>query len=441
MEKTPPKKTSQRIVFLLVDGVSSSTFETLIDAGHLPTMARLKKEGTYHGNVVSSFPTVSGPAHVPLLYGISPTSIDLIGHNQFIRKTGKLENYLLHYKQLDARLAGRKSLYSAFSNSVSVAEPARAGATAYRKNLFLLADWAKIFGPSNNYVLHTVNREYRRGRDLIVAWLHETDGFAHRSKRKEYITKSLERLDRWLATFLQSADQSTTVVLTSDHGMQWTDGKPFAMRPALKDAGLKRGEYRFYLDGGAFCQLYLKRDGSFARRQAETSLDGLPEKLARHPELDLILYRRQSAGVATGSGLTAVIQSARGRATVTKTAREYRYTVERGQDPLGYGQTFTTGLSARECVSATASSRYPDGHFQIYELLAAPSSGDVIITAADGKSLNTLTKYGVHGGLQRSQSVTFILSNAKLAATQPCLRTSDLPRLLGVLDSSDYVTR
>jgi hypothetical protein len=40
----------------------------------------------------------------------------------------------------------------------------------------------------------------------------------------------------------------------------------------------------------------------------------------------------------------------------------------------------------------------------------------------------------VHGGLQRSQSVTFILSNTKLPAKQTCLRTSDLPRLLGVLD-------
>jgi|GEM_PF-3980816 len=425
----------KRIVFLLIDGVSSSTLETLIDNGSLPNIALLTKEGSFFNNVVSSFPTVSGPAHVPLITGITPTSIDLIGHNQFIRKTGKLENYLLYYKQLDERLKDLPSLYKHYTNSVSVAEPVRANATAYRRNLFLLADWAKIAGPANAYVLYSVDREYRRGRDLIVAWLHETDGFAHRSKRKEYVSESLQRLDRWLGKFMLSMDKETTIVLTSDHGMEWTDGKPFSVPGALKQAGLSRGQYKYYLDGGAFCQLYIKKDGSFATRQNESHLGELPNKLAQHPEFDLVLYRR-----STPNGMVAVIKNQKGTATVTKQNDRYRYSIEQGSDPLGYA-SLPPEMTAQECIVSTGHTAYPDGHFQIFELLNAPSSGDIILTGARGKSLNMLTKHAVHGGLHRSQSITFILSNARLGSTSngthdvpSCIRTSDLPRLLGVLD-------
>lgn len=397
-------------------------------------MARMRREGGYHGNVVASFPTVSGPAHVPLLTGVMPARIDLIGHNQFIRKEGRLENYLLHYRLLDQKLADQPSLYKHFSNSVSVGEPVRAGAHAYRKNLFSLADWAKIHGPANGYVLRTVAHEYRRGRNLIVAWLHETDGLAHRSPRQKNISESLARLDRWLAKFLQTTDDRTTVLITSDHGMEWTDAKQFRVPPVLKQAGWSKDRYRFFLDGGAFCQIYIKSNGNYSERQEEQTVGKAARALTQHSEIDLILYRRAIPG-----GFMGVIESGKGRATVSKEGKLYRYAVESGRDPLGYvegpaGGSVQSGLLTEDCHLATAQTNYPDAFFQVYELLNAPSCGDLILTAATGTSFNNLTRYAVHGGLQRGQSVTFALTSRPMQTKQPCLRTSDLPRMLGVLD-------
>ncbi|MFH0830742.1 MAG: alkaline phosphatase family protein [Parcubacteria group bacterium] len=427
---------SQRLVFLLVDGISTATLETLLDNGQLPTMARLRKEGAYHGNVVASFPTVSGPAHVPLLTGVRPTSIDLIGHNQFVRSEGRLENYLLHYRLLDRKLAKHDSLYKHFNDSVSVGEPVRVGAKAYRKNLFSLADWARIKGPANGYVLRTVVHEYRRGRDLIVAWLHETDGLAHRSPRRANIAESLARLDHWLARFLREIDENTLVLLTSDHGMEWTNTQQFVVPKALAAAGLARQRYRYFLDGGAFCQIYLKSNGNYVARQDEQVVGSLAAKLTCHPEIDLMAYRRANA-----EDYATVVLNARGRAVITKAGALYRYFVESGQDPLRYldgpkGGDISSGLPAEDCHLATATSAYPDGFYQLYELLNAASSGDLILTAASGISFNALTRYAVHGGLQRGQSVTFVLANKPFSQgqTEPCLRTSDLPRLIGVLD-------
>ncbi|MDP2587731.1 MAG: alkaline phosphatase family protein [bacterium] len=427
-------KKPSRVIVLLVDGVSSLTLEQLLDNGVLPNMAALRKRGSYHGNVVASFPTVSGPAHVPLLMGVMPSTIDLIGHNQFLRTEGRLENYLLHYRLFDRKLKGRRSLYSEYDNSVSVGEPVRVGAHAYRKNIFSLADWAKVRGPANGYVMRTIEHEYRAGRDCIVGWLHETDGLAHRSSRQRNVRDSLASLDRWLGRFVPGLDEGTTLIVTSDHGMEWTTQKPLLVPKIMKAAGYQKDQYVYYTDGGAFCQIYLKKDGSYAQRQSEQDLELLPSALVQYPEIDLILYRRQ-----TNDGDIGVILSSRGRATVKKIHNTYYYRVEQGRDPLGYltgpsSGMFSTELHQDQCLLATADSDYPDGHYQVFELLMAPSSGDLIFTGARGVSFNILTSHAVHGGLHRSQSVTFILSNKQLTTDESCLRTRDLPRLLGVLD-------
>jgi hypothetical protein len=419
----------RRFVIFLVDGVSSSTFDEALASGKLPNLRRYVQEGSYHNNVVASFPTVTGPAHVPLFSGITPASIDIIGHNQFVRRENLFENYLLYYKQFEKRFGDRPTIYDHFKNSAALSEPFRFGATVYRKNLFSLADWARIRGPANWYVLRTVRHEYRRGRDLIIAWLHETDGLAHMSPRHSQVTSSLMGIDRFVGKFEKEIDDETALLFVSDHGMERTDGKPFSLSKALVQNGVGRKKFKLFLDGGGFAQIYFAKNDSFTEQLSEEQLGKLPQQLAQYDAVDLVIHRR-----AQGDQRSAVITSKKGRAVIKKNEKRcYEYRVEFGRDPLGIvtdqsvSTVFEGGQDAARCLALSGASNYPDGQYQVCELLNAPSSGDLIVTSAPRKGFNTLTRFGVHGGLNRTQAVTFLLSNKKLTGIEgECLRTADV---------------
>ena len=288
-------------------------------------------------------------------------------------------------------------------------------------------------GPANWYVLRTVAAELRRGRDLVVGWLHETDAFAHVSPDHSLILKSLEQLDRWLPSLEHELGPDGVICLCSDHGMEKTDGQPFFVPKYLKKIGIGRGEFKCYLDGGAFAQIYLKKDGSFQDKLDEADLDKLPELMAGWDAVDLVLYRRK-----THDGPVAVVRSKRGMATCERTSGgKYCYQVENGQDPLAtivdqkVAKQFVQGLDRESCLALTGERSYPDACYQLTELLAAPSCGDIILTAAPGRGFNFLTRWGVHGGLRREQSATFFLfSKPVVGLEKPTLRTADLPAIV-----------
>jgi len=418
------KKYSRFIIFL-IDGLSSATLERVVATGRIPTLARYMREGAYNNNVVSSFPTVTGPSHVPLFSGYNPSSIDIVGHNQYVRKEDTFENFLLHYDTFTRRFGDRKTLYQDFENSVAISEPFRAGAHAYRKNIFALADWARIRGPANGYVLRTTRTEYKKGRDLIVAWLHETDGLAHMSKRESHIAASLEQLDKFLKKFEKEIDEQTVLGFVSDHGMQKTNGNHFSLKRALKTLSKGKMQFRSYYDGGAFAQAYMQKNNSFKEHVFEEDLGGMPEKLAQLDATDLVLHR-QSANVY-------VVNASRGAAQVVREGTSTRYKVINGSDPLELlkGVEKEKVDTAAGWLERSGESSYPDAIFQIRELLAAPSSGDIFVTAAPHTSFNVLTRWGVHGGLHRNQSVTFLLFNRSMAGMQQgVVRTSALPKII-----------
>jgi len=423
----------KRFVILLVDGLSPSTLERYVDSGRLPNLQRYMKTGGYHGNVVASFPTVTGPAHVPLFTGLNPASLDLVAHNQYVRETGKFENYLVSYSKIGQHIGGRKTIYDDFERTVAISEPVRSGAHSYRRNPFSLADWAGIQGPTSWYVLRTVAAELRRGRDFVVGWLHETDALAHVSSSESLVQRSLGMLDRWLPRVEKELGPDGVICLCSDHGMEKTDGKPFFVPAELKRAGYSRDQFKCYLDGGAFAQVYLKKDGSFRDKLDEAGLGKLPEQVLAWDAVDLVLHRRR-----TSHGDVAVIRSKIGTATCRRTNdSRYCYVVEQGVDPLGAvvdsaaAAKLSAGVDADACLALTGQHGYPDACFQLTELLAAPSAGDLIITAAPKRTFNLLTRWGVHGGLRREQSATFLLFSKPVVGIEaPTLRTADLPQVV-----------
>jgi hypothetical protein len=215
--------------------------------------------------------------------------------------------------------------------------------------------------------------------------------------------------------------------------MEKTDGKPFFVPRYLRKLGLTRKDFKCYLDGGAFGQIYLKKDGSFHDKLGEADLGKLPEQVLAWDATDLVLYRRQ-----TKQGIVAVVRSKRGTASCRRTDDgRYCYTVEQGSNPLGpilsqaAADQLAAGVNIETCLVLTGEHDYPDACFQLTELLNAPSAGDLIMTAAPGRTFNLLTRWGVHGGLRREQAATFFMFSKPVTGIEaPTLRTADLPRVI-----------
>ncbi len=422
----------EKFIIFLIDGVSASTFDRLLAENKLPTMSRFVREGSYHNNVVASFPSVTGPGHIPLFSGYNPSSLDFVGHNQFDRKRNRLENYLLFYRKFGERFGDRDTLYRSFTSSVSLGEPFSAGASRYRRNIFALADWANIRGPSNWYVLRQLEYEYARGRDLIVAWLHETDALAHVSANQEKVVKSIVALDKFVAKFERQIDDKTSLVFCSDHGMERTNGRPYSLKLELKRLGFPFRGNRLFLDGGGFGQMYFKKDGVYKEQLGESFLGSLPAKLVERGGIDLALYRRMDNGARQ-----VLVRGRGGVSSIEKNlSGEYAYKLESGQDPLGLinkdnREFLSNGITRSGSLDLSGLTSYPDSIYQIYELLMAPSSGDLIVTSSPGSGFNLLTRFAVHGGLNREQAVTFFLfSKPVVGLVGSSLTTADLPSLI-----------
>ncbi len=70
---------------ILADGAKAETFESLLDAGDLPEISEHVIERGSYRRGTSVFTSTTGPAHVPLLSGCYPGTVDVPGYRWFDR--------------------------------------------------------------------------------------------------------------------------------------------------------------------------------------------------------------------------------------------------------------------------------------------------------------------------------------------------------------------
>jgi hypothetical protein len=70
---------------ILADGARAETFESLLEAGDLPAIAEHVVERGSYRRGTSVFTSTTGPAHIPLLSGCFPGTVDVPGYRWFDR--------------------------------------------------------------------------------------------------------------------------------------------------------------------------------------------------------------------------------------------------------------------------------------------------------------------------------------------------------------------
>ncbi|MFC1632814.1 alkaline phosphatase family protein [Patescibacteria group bacterium] len=427
----------KRFIIMLIDGVPADEMERLMSEGELPIIAKLKNEGTYFKDCITSFPSLTGPSHVPFYLDKHPSDIDFTGHNQFDRINQEHENYLKNYRLFPKKLKKLKTIYSEFADPVSVAEPVGKYEASYIRNPFGLLGWMGVPWINNAYALWQTRQQYKEGRDLITTWLHDTDAYQHIHKKPQAFIKSLKQIDKFLAKFTEEIDDDTNIVLVTDHGMEPAKWGRSTLVEMMRYKGINASNSRVYLDGGGMIQLFLKYPKkSWSYKPTIDELRNWPTKQGPWNLLDFIGQHPETEFAMAGDEEHTYIESRYGSAVIKEEGDKLLYKPTRGNDLFGYKydkiahEAVGRPISFAESLALTVKTNYPDAIYQAHMAMQAPSVANVIITITAGYSPNLLTRCAVHGGLRAIQMKTFALFTKPLNEEVRPIRTHEIPKLI-----------
>ncbi len=452
------------VIVLLADGVRADTLTSALDAGALPSMARLRSEGGLH-EVTSTFPSVTGPAYTPFLMGRFPGSVGLPGLRWFdrAREACSFPDYSRSYVgyqmgavnrdinpdaptifELVPESAAALSMItrglprSRQIASLTAASAIRAAVTHFRGDVDA---WLDVDREISQKVIARVQS---RHSPYVFAAFMGVDKMSHAEGQDRMgVQKALRIIDDTVGALLDDRDRdragsATRIWVASDHGhspvshhedlQRVIDGMGYR---ALAHPWVLRvgANVAVMVSGNAMAHVYVdlaRRDRPFWDG-LDVQWRSLAEQLNARDSVDLML-------VPLSTSSCAVWSRERGRATVSHDGDRFSYCMGEG-DPLGVGREFT-GLSAAEAHEATRFTDYPDSVVQIAKLAGASRAGDFILSATRGWDFRAryepIPHMSSHGALHREHMLVPLLLDCPVAR-QPRRTTDVMPSALAAL--------
>jgi hypothetical protein len=445
------------VLLLVADGARPDTLNAAMQRGDLPELARLAREGGAF-TVSSCFPSVTGPAYAPFACGRFPGGIGLPALRWFdrARQVTNWPGYSRSYVGSQMRLLDRdlaaeaRTLFehvgaerglASFSMlgrglparrhiGKSLGMLARVSHTHFRGDLDA---WLRIDQRVADMIAHRVRRE--RPRYLLGA-LTGIDKASHAEGAEGPRTLSAMRVvDQLVGQLRADAEQrgrweQTQLWITSDHGHGRVDhhddladwvaeqGHTVLAHPKLFVRG---ATVAVMVSGNAMAHCYLELHHRVRPWWPTLSERWQPlvEALLARPSVDLLF-------LAIDAEHTLVRSSTRGDAIVAKEGGRWHYRPQTG-DPLQLGEELRDldSATAHDCCAATP---YPDSLVQIADLIGAPRSGDIIVSATPGYDFRDryepIPHRSTHGALHREHMlVPWIMNHAPLRTPR---RTTDI---------------
>ena len=285
-----------------------------------------------------------------------------------------------------------------------------------------VAPW-EVFGKEVNDLVRLVDRQDRRE---VLAYMVSSAGVST-ARGAEGQLRALRLIDRLAHQLVWSSRGLVQLTLLADHGHSYTPARRIPLEKYLTTKGWRMTGSLREPNDVAYIRFGLETYASFAcRRPAELAAD-----LAGCQGVTIVSY-------AEGESVV-VLSSDGGRATITKSGGRYKYEAASG-DPLKLSGILGS-LSAdaqgfyddRALFEATALHEYPDALARLWRahFSLAANTPDVIISLAD-EYYSGSTSFGdtvkvasTHGGLNRKNSTTFIMSTA--GPLPAVMRSADIP--------------
>lgn len=386
-----------RHLVLILDGVSYETIREYYEAGHFRVLHPPSR-------VVATYPTLTDLC-MEDIFGYVPC--DGFEAKYFSRRKNRLVGGSTAY------LAGENEPYNRLLD--------------YRANLI----WDAIGYVKPWPVFEKEANDAKRGFDAsgaqeYVAYFVSSAGVATRHG-KEGQLRCLAFVERMVNQVVCESRGLTRVTLLADHGHTYTPAERIPLEQHLRERGWRLRNSLDDPEDVVYIRFGLETYASFAALRPAA----LAEDLVAAEGVELASY---------ADGADVVVLAPGGQRAVIR-HRDGRFAYEPASgDPLEIADALRTVQAdadgycdADALLAATADGRFPAplqrlwrAHFDL-----VPNPPDVIVSLADeyysgsrgfGKRV---TIDSTHGGLNRANSVTFIMSSA--GPLPPLLRSSDIP--------------
>jgi Type I phosphodiesterase / nucleotide pyrophosphatase len=389
-----PKET-RRAVCVLLDGVRADVLRALLDRGDLPNLARwvIEPGGMTSGTTV--FPSTTGVAYIPFLFGRYPGPSNVPGIRWFDR-TGLPGGLIDRWRaarsycgpqadSINSDIAAGPSIFELVPESLAICTPITRGlargAHLMPVRRAVLGAAAHFFGsyPAlDRAVANTWIAVARRPWRFLFVVFPGPDGLTHlHDPAHPKVLASCRQIDRALGDFLRRAITSgepPALFVVADHGASPVrEHRDVALEleaigvPTIRHpmhVWRRRARAAVMVSGNGAAHVYLLESAG----QAD-----LVERLIRLPGVALGAYRDARDGVVVARGHL--------RAHLTEHDGQVTYQPLLG-DPLGLGHQHI--VDDRELLARSRLTEFPDAPRQLLQLMASPRSGDVVLAAERG---------------------------------------------------------
>ncbi len=386
----------RRVVCILIDGVRHDVLQGLLDRGDMPNLSRwvIEPGGVTAGTTV--FPSTTGVAYIPILFGRYPGLVDVPGIRWFDR-AGTSGGPLARWRAarsycgpqagwINHDIAHGRSVFELVPESLAICTPITRGLSG---GAHLIPVRRALLGAPAHYCgsYPTLDRAVasawvaaaaRPWRFLFVVF-PGPDGLTHLyDPGHPRVREACRRIDRALGDFMARAlhtGERPTLFVVADHGASAVhEHRDIALE--LEAMGVatirhplhvwrRKARAAVMVSGNGAAHVY------FLDPLAGAS--GLREQLVSLPGVELAAYRDGRDGV--------IVARAHFRGRLTDHGERVTYEPLLG-DPLGLGRRLT--VDDRELLARSLPTGFPDAPRQLLQLLASSRSGDVVLAAERG---------------------------------------------------------
>jgi hypothetical protein len=455
----------RRAVFILIDGARADILRELLDRGDLPNLARwvLEPGGLRVGTTV--FPSTTGVAYIPFIFGRYPGHVGIPGIRWLDRARAgggwrdqwrAARSYCgVQGGWLNQDITPASSLFELVPESIAICTPItrglRPGAHRIPLKRAFYGSAAHFFGTYRT-LDRAVSQAWLAAADdpwrLLFVVFPGVDGVTHlRDPHHALVLARYRAVDDALGAFMARVRRSGEVpalFVAADHGAT-TMHEHCDIAVELERWGFRTARHPLHVwrrnaaaatmvSGNASIQLYLEpRSGRWTpRTESEIPADTL-ERILRFRAVRLAAYRADSNA---GEDRPAVIvRTNRARAVLSERlgGRLIRYEPLEG-DPLGLGGYLE--LEDRELLLRSRETDVPDAPRQLLQLFATPRAGDVVLAAVPGADFRgpwEIPEHRAgHGSLIREHMEVPIAASVRLP-TGPIRTVDVMPAMLDYL--------
>lgn len=386
----------RRVVCILIDGVRYDVLQHLLDRGDLPNLSRWVVEpgGLTAGTTV--FPSTTGVAYIPILFGRYPGPANVPGIRWFDRAGmdgGPVERWRAARSYcgpqagwINRDLASGPSLFELVPESLAICTPITRGLPrgahlipARRAILGAAAHYCGSYAALDRAVAAAWIAAASRPWRLLFVVFPGPDGLTHlHDPRHPSVLAACRAIDDAFGAFMArtlGSGELPALFVVADHGASAVhEHNDVAL--ALERMGIPTIRHPLHLWRRAARAAVMVSGNGAAHVYFHDGIAGASDLRDRVLSL---------AGVALGAyrdGRDGIIV-ARGhlRARLTDDGERVTYTPLLG-DPLGLGRLLR--VDDRELLARSVATEFPDAPRQLLQLLASPRSGDVVLAAERG---------------------------------------------------------